>query len=409
MGGGMSKVSIYTPTHNTKYLLETYNSIKDQPFDEWVIVTNNGATVQKEILKDKRVKTYKYEHTFVGALKKFACSMCKGDILVELDHDDLLTPNAIEEVIKAFEDKEVGFVYSNTANFRNDFEATEKYGENYGWKHRDYNHDGHILHEHLAFNQYPTGLSKIWYCPNHIRAWRKDVYMRAGGHSNEMRVLDDQDLISRTFLLTKFKHIDKCLYLYRITGENTWLTYNKEIQDNVMRIHNLYIEPISLKWAKDKGLLALDMGASHSPKEGYKSCDIQEGCDYQFDASKKWPFEDSSVGVIRAHDFLEHIQDKIFIINEIYRVLAHGGILFSETPSALGEGAFCDPTHTAYYVKRSFEYYTNNNLRSYVPKLNCKFQEDSLEEITKFGLPYIRANLVAIKGNDLPGLYGFDR
>lgn len=405
-------MSIFTPSHNPKYLPDLYASIKEQPFDEWLIAANNGCVIPQEITQDPRVRVVRAEHipSYVGALKRFACEQCTGDVLIECDHDDLLTPTAISDIRQAFEDPSIGFVYSNSANFKDDFQPTPKYGSEYGWRYRDFDHQGHKLDEAIAFPLYPSGVSKIWYCPNHVRAWRKEAYWQAGGHPQDMRVLDDQDLIARTYLVAKFHHIDKCLYLYRITGENTWLKYNQEIQQNVMRIHDIYLERIALKWAKDNGLLALDMGAYHRPTEGFKSCDIRQGCDFQFDASGKWPFEDNSVGVIRAVDFMEHIPDKIHLINEMYRVLAHGGMLLSETPSTDGRGAFQDPTHCAYYNEHSFWYYTQSNMAAFVPEIKARFQTDVLTTYEpRPNIPYVKAYLVAMKGGDLPGLCGWPR
>jgi hypothetical protein len=36
-----------------------------------------------------------------------------GEILVELDHDDELTPDALSSIVLAFDDQQVGFVYSD--------------------------------------------------------------------------------------------------------------------------------------------------------------------------------------------------------------------------------------------------------------------------------------------------------
>ena len=49
--------------------------------------------------------------------------------------------------------------------------------------------------------------------------------------------------------------------------------------------------------------------------------------------------------MIRAVDFLEHVADKVALFNEVYRLLAPGGLLLSQTPSTDGRGAFQDPTH----------------------------------------------------------------
>jgi O-antigen biosynthesis protein len=69
------KLSIITPTHNTRYLEELEESIKANTFQdwEWIILLNNGA---KYTSKDTRVKIHKSKTntTKVGALKKEACS-----------------------------------------------------------------------------------------------------------------------------------------------------------------------------------------------------------------------------------------------------------------------------------------------------------------------------------------------
>lgn len=392
------KISIFTPTHNPKYLQELYNSIKDQDFYEWVIIPNNGAVTN---IQDPRIKLYPYEHEYVGALKKFACSKCTGDILLEVDHDDLLTPNAIEEVKLAFEDDEIGFVYSNACYFRNDFEAVEKFSEEYGWKYRNYNHKGHILNECIAFESTPHSVSKIWFAPDHLRAWRKSVYDEIGGHNEDMRVLDDQDLISRTYLATKFKHIDKCLYLYRITGENTWLKHNAEIQNNVLRLYDKYILDLAIRWSKINGLKCLDFGGRFNGHESLECVDIADG----IDLNKKFPYEDNSVGIIRANDILEHLPDKLHVIKEIYRVLAPGGLLLSRTPNALNQGGFQDPTHCAYYVENSFRYYTQERFAKYIDT-PARFQEMRLYTtgLNSDGVNWIVADLLALKGQATCGL-----
>ncbi|WP_438315713.1 hypothetical protein ACSHWO_26925 [Streptomyces sp. HUAS TT3] len=59
------------------------------------------------------------------------------------------------------------------------------------------------------------------------------------------------------------------------------------------------------------------------------------------------------MGLVRAVDFLEHVPQKIPLINELYRLLAPGGMLLSLTPSSDGRGAYQDPTHVAYSNERS--------------------------------------------------------
>jgi glycosyltransferase involved in cell wall biosynthesis len=391
------KVSIFTPTHDPKYLLELYQSIKDQPFDEWIIVANGKKlkSAKKKAEKlgpfqifegsglDSRVQVVWYDGpAFVGALKRFACEHCTGDILVEVDHDDILLHNAIIAIRGAFEDPEVGFVYSDDARFRDTFgpnmNLDTPFLKEFGWENYTQMEDvhGNKLIINRMFEPTPASVSKIWYAPDHIRAWRASVYWKAGGHPADMRVLDDQDLMCRTYLHTKFEHIPTCLYLYRITGENTWLKYNDEIQNNVQRVSNIYMERMALKWAKDNDLLSLDLGGRFNPASGYSTVDLKDA-DYVCDLNGTWDFPDSSVGVIRAFDIFEHLPDRIHTMKELSRVLAPGGYAFVQVPSTDGRGAFQDPTHVSYWNENSFLYYTDGSMAKYIDT-PVRFQAETL-------------------------------
>jgi len=113
--------------------------------------------------------------------------------------------------------------------------------------------------------------------------------------------------------------------------------------------------------------------------------------------------EPNSVGVIRAHDFLEHISDRVRLFNSMYRVLAHGGMILSMTPSTDGRGAFQDPTHVSFYNENAFWYFTDLNLANYVPEIQCRFQSTRLytffpsEWHEQNKICYVVAHLTAIK------------
>lgn len=388
------KVSIFTPTHNDKYLYELYDSIKEQNFYEWVIITNNGVKLNTNILNDSRIKIFNYEHNFVGALKNYACSKCEGDILLEVDHDDLLTSDAVKEVINAFQDDNIGFVYSNDAYFKDNFDPVDKWQ---GWNYRDYTYKGHTLYETIQPSLTAHSISKIWTAPDHLRAWRKSTYIQSGGHAEDMRVLDDQDLMARTYIVSKCKHIDKCLYLYRVTGENTWIKHNKEIQDNVLRIYNKYILDLAIKWSELNNLKMLDFGGAFNGHEKLECVDINTN---GVDLNEPFPWEDNSVGLIRANDILEHLdpKKKIDFIKEVYRVLAPNGMILACTPNALSQGGYQDPTHISYYVKNSFKYYTEKRYAQYIGT-PVKFQAMYLEETkeNEDNVSWIMAHLLALK------------
>ncbi len=393
-------ISIITPTNNPKYLDAIYESLKAQTFQdwEWVIVPNNKAKVDLSARKI-RIVPFDKKTNFIGEIKKFAFSQGKGDILLELDHDDILLPTALEKINEVFKDQEVIFAASNSANFyfdhkeKKDWNFPIPYNKAFGWETREIEFEGHNLLEEIGFPITPKSLSMIYFAPNHFRAWRRSAYEEIGGHDPNLQVCDDHDLCCRTYLHGKCIHIDECLYLYRVTGENAWLKFNKEIQNQTKIIRDKYLYSLVKKWCEINDFKKIDLGGALNCPDGYIPIDLESG----FDLNKKWPFPDNSIGCIRAHDILEHLKDPIHIMNEIYRVLVPGGWLLSATPSTDGRGAFQDPTHISFWNENSFWYYTDKNYSKYLHgKFKGRFMVGRLKTSSS-DIPYVFADLIALK------------
>jgi SAM-dependent methyltransferase len=397
-------ISVFTPTNDSKFLPEIYKRLLEQtdPDWEWVVLYNNGGVPIK--FDDPRVKgcvAYKAPE-WVGPVKAAACELATGDILLELDHDDLLTPTAIADVKDAFADPEVGFVYSNTIHATGDFKKVQRFDEKYGWRYQEVQFEGHDLDEHISFDPTPESISRIWFAPNHLRAFRKSVYEEIGGYNKEMRILDDLDLMCRMYEKTKFKHINKGLYVYRITGENTWLRYNAEIQQNVYRIYDQYIESLTEKWCERSGLRKVELGGRMAAKAGYETVDLKDA-DIIANLNNRWPFKDSSVGILRAYDVFEHLRKPIHVMKEVQRVLAPGGWLFCQVPSTDGRGAFQDPTHVSFWNENSFWYYTRASKAMYIDS-PVRFQAPRLYTTEKNDeqVCWVRAHLINCKDGYRP-------
>lgn len=404
-------VSIFTPSHDTKYLNEAFNSVINQSYQNWEwIIFLNGDLSWSPPREDKRVKIFKENRKMgVGEAKKIACSFCSGEYLLELDHDDILVSNCLEKIVDVFDNNpHIGFVYSNTAQIDSlGNREGSMFNPAMGWTYSEQYVDGNSFLRANSFVQYPSTVSYIWFAPNHVRSFRKDIYEQIGGYNENFDILDDQDIMCRFYQATDFYGIEDCLYLQRMHDGNTQrdTVLNERIQSETRVLYDQHIEANALAWSKRNNLLSLDLGSAHNKPEGYIGIDIKgaPGVDVVCDLSGGIPFEDNSVGVLRVFDFLEHFQDKVFIFNEMYRVLAHGGIILSETPSTDGRGAFQDPTHIAFYNENSFWYFTNEFYAKFVPEIQCKFQVSRL--LTYFpsdlhrvhNIPYVRANLVAVK------------
>jgi glycosyltransferase involved in cell wall biosynthesis len=378
------KLSVITPTNKGKYLTELYESLKDQTHTdwEWILYLNGGLRkddLSSEITSDKRVIIHHDLSTplstNVGYLKLRAFGLGTGEALVEVDHDDVITPDCLAEIAKAFEDPEIGFVYSDNAKLQDDFIP---YGAEYGWTYKHAKWKGKKYISMDSFEPSANCMSLIWFAPDHVRAWRTSVYNKVGGHNPELSILDDQELIMRTYMIALFKYIPKTLYFYRIYGENTWLERNQQIQENTVKLMCEWQQRLAERDADLKGLRKIDIGGGLFPREGYESVDVKNGMIIA-DLNKKWPFEDGEVGVINASHVIEHLVDKHHTMSEIHRVLADMAWVFIDVPSTDGRGAFQDPTHVSYWNQNSFWYYTRKEQADFIYNKDIKFQDYLLD------------------------------
>lgn len=164
-----------------------------------------------------------------------------------------------------------------------------------------------------------------------------------------------------------------------------------------------------------KKQVRIDLGGAHNCPEGFTSVDIQDA-DVNCDIRQGLPFDDSSVDVVRANDFLEHIPHcrdsscshaapfcTVGMMNEIHRVLKHDGLLASYTPSSDGRGAFQDPSHCSFWNPNSFWYYLDSPQRKYIRNLTAMFFAERIWEEypsdwhAEHKILYVGANLKAIK------------
>jgi SAM-dependent methyltransferase len=415
------KFSIFTPVHkmNEGYLNNLFDSLVAQSYDqdfEWLVVLNGDITYEQwgKWLTSKSgysftINWIRSETTGnVGQLKKQACEKANGEICIELDWDDMLTPDALQELDNAFSDPNVVFAYSNSAQFEDGTWLAERAGKypysNYwGWNKRKTSYKGHDLWEMVAFEPTAHSIRRIEWAPNHVRAWRKDAYLAIGGHDANIALGDDHDLVCRFYIAygqKGFAHIDKCIYIYRAHTENTCKVRNGEVQQQVGKNYNKYINDLATRWATDNGLRKLDLGGRFNAWKGYETVDLLDA-DIVMDLNEDWDdIPDNSVGVIKAYHIIEHLKDPIHFFNEAYRVLAPGGFLLIEVPSTNGMGAWCDPTHISFFNTHSFEYYTNEKYGRFIrPMYKGKFQKARVFEYwwTEPKLPVVRAELICLK------------
>jgi glycosyltransferase involved in cell wall biosynthesis len=253
--------SIVTPVYNTRkdVFERTYKSLLSQTYKdwEWVIVddsTNLKLTehIRAIAKKDIRVRYYNLGRSgLIGEVKKNGFSLARGSYLLELDHDDILLPNALMNCKRAFDEfSDSGFAYSECAEvevnrfgdvvgFRNYARDENGNPTKGGWGFGGYgtaeiiNWNGKEIWTNISPPQNPQTTRSITTLPNHFRCWKREVYEKIKGHNPSIHVCDDLDIMIRTFLETKFVRINSTEYIqfYEVDGNvNTQYSRNGEIQ-----------------------------------------------------------------------------------------------------------------------------------------------------------------------------------
>lgn len=255
-------VSVFTASYKSKDKVQRpYRSLLNQTYPnwEWVIIDDSGdedETYKESLLPldDPRVRRYRQDshNGYIGAIKRYAAGLCTGEILVEVDHDDELTSDCLEKIVRAFQQHpECGFAFGDCTEVYVGSNNAHWYGWDCGlgfnmyyrvWIHT-MNRWQNVL-KHTAINS--NTLRHLVALPNHPRAWTRDCYHLIGGHREELLVADDYDLLVRTFLSTKYVAIPDLLYIqYRnIDGDNSTFLRNKQIQILVRELYNYYLPRI---------------------------------------------------------------------------------------------------------------------------------------------------------------------
>ena len=255
-------VSVFTAAYKSKEKIQRpYRSLLNQTYSnwEWVIVDDSGdedATYKQDLLllDDPRVRRYRQDcrNGYIGATKRYAAGLCTGEILVEVDHDDELTPDCLEKIVKTFKQHpECGFAYGDCAEAYEGSNNSNWYGWDCGFGYDVYYRVW--VHEmnrwqNVLRNTIINGITILHLAglPNHPRAWTKECYHLLGGHREELLVADDYDMLVRSFLCTKYACIPDLLYIqYRNeNGDNSTFTRNQQIQILVKELHRYYSERI---------------------------------------------------------------------------------------------------------------------------------------------------------------------
>lgn len=128
----------------------------------------------------------------------------------------------------------------------------------------------------------------------------------------------------------------------------------------------------------------LDIGPSYYKSEGFIGIDLlrSQNVDIVGDA-RRMPIKTNIIDEIYSSYCLEHIDDQLSVLKEIYRVCKNGAEVRLILPHFSNPAFFDDLTHQRLYSTRSFEHF-DHDLHSltgypdYLPEINLKVMSAEL-------------------------------
>lgn len=205
-------ISIIVPIYNTPitFLRQMIDSVQQQSYEKWELCIGNASPEKQEIRQvleeyksDKRIKEIAIpENKGIAENTNKAMTISEGEFIGLLDHDDLLAPNALYEVVKALNENNLAeVVYTDEDKVTADLE--EHFRPHFK---PDFNLDL------LRSNNYIC----------HFFVASRDLIKRVGGFRPEFNGAQDYDLILRcTEQAKQIVHIPKILYHWRVHKAST--------------------------------------------------------------------------------------------------------------------------------------------------------------------------------------------
>lgn len=200
------KISLLVPVYNTprNFLEEMFASVAAQTYDNWELCAVDGgsdkaetrATLESWAMREPRIRLERLEANLgISENTNRALKLATGDFIACADHDDLLAPFALFELVRAIGD------FPETDIFYSDEDRWSEAGE-----------------RHAPFFKpewSPELLCAFMYI-GHLTAYRRSLVDQIGGFRKEFDLSQDYDFALRaTERARAIHHIPRVLYHWR--------------------------------------------------------------------------------------------------------------------------------------------------------------------------------------------------
>ncbi len=207
----LPKISVVVPAYNTpdKYLLPLINSLINQTYSNWELCISDASTdetrsnaIKKVAKLDNRIKYTYSKGLHISDNTNNAIKLSSGDYIGLLDHDDILSVHALEEVAAVMlRDRNADIIYSDEDKLSDD--GTER------------------LIPFFKPDWSPELLLGVNYI-THFLVIKASLINKIGGLRSKYDGAQDYDLLLRVTEISKnIVHIPKILYHWRLADGST--------------------------------------------------------------------------------------------------------------------------------------------------------------------------------------------
>ncbi|MCR5469162.1 MAG: glycosyltransferase [Lachnospiraceae bacterium] len=287
------KISVLVPLYNTpiNFLKDMIDSVVNQTYENWELCLADasddnhpevGQTVEEYVKRDSRIVYKKLDENKGIPDNTNACiDISSGDYISLFDHDDILHPSALFEVVKKINEENADFIYTDEATF--DGERLET-----------------LIAYHFKPDFAPDNLRGVNYIC-HLTTFSRELMDKAGRFRTEFNGSQDHDIILR--LTSKAKvvsHIPKILYFWRSHSGSTskdigtkmyaieaGLNAVAEAETNRGYSAKSYCSQICLTHyrliydLKERPLVSIVVFGNDKDEIKYTLCSIADRCDYE--------------------------------------------------------------------------------------------------------------------------------
>lgn len=225
--------SVYVPVFNTEhYVEECIISILNQSIlDYEIVIVDDGSNertkaILRKFANNPKVKIFYKSNGGIASASNLAIKMASGEYIVQLDSDDLLFPNALEEL----------------ANFYHAHPTTECVYT----KHELIDELGRVAGPGWSPERFDIFENLVGLGVSHLRSFRRGLYFRTSGFDETIENAVDYDFYLKLSEECSIEHLNKVLYKYRVHASQTSSRASEVQISNHIKVVNRHLERLNI-------------------------------------------------------------------------------------------------------------------------------------------------------------------